>query len=244
MTSNASSKTASEREADAFEQMCREFDIFGTAAARQCEEFWKAGARFASLPSVPEGEEMPEPTAQQICDTYYALLERSGGAIDLIEVYRAFASLSQCAALAAGRAEPEKGPLLAEFLAEAKKAGITHLAAPAQAAAVPEGWKLVPVEPTKAMRRAGGDYFTKTEGHWSQVAGGAYRAMLAAAPAQPAPEPAAEAGEVEKEVLTLAQIEAAIGSECDEHTELTGELVRICRAVEHAAIESIDRRAE
>jgi hypothetical protein len=33
-------------EAEAFEQLCREHDIFGTAAARQCEVFWRAGAAF------------------------------------------------------------------------------------------------------------------------------------------------------------------------------------------------------
>jgi hypothetical protein len=35
------------KEEEAFEQLCREHDILGTAADRQCEVFWKAGARFA-----------------------------------------------------------------------------------------------------------------------------------------------------------------------------------------------------
>jgi hypothetical protein len=37
-----------EGEAEAFEQLCREHDIAGTAAARQCEVFWHAGVVFAA----------------------------------------------------------------------------------------------------------------------------------------------------------------------------------------------------
>ena len=53
------------------------------------------------------------------------------------------------------------------------------------------GWKLVPVEPTKAMRRAGADVWSKVGGSFTQVTGTMYRAMLAVAPAHPqATEPA------------------------------------------------------
>jgi hypothetical protein len=63
---------------------------------------------------------------------------------------------------------------------------------------VPQGWKLVPVEPTEAMidaaieRGAAGDY---NEGIWA--------AMLAAAPSQP-PAPAAQA-ELQERARTLAE---------------------------------------
>ena len=50
---------------------------------------------------------------------------------------------------------------------------------------VPDGWKLVPVEPTEAMLHDG--RLVSTEG-----AAVIYRAMLAAAPASPAPSPASE----------------------------------------------------
>ncbi|OUM00525.1 hypothetical protein [Variovorax sp. JS1663] len=52
-------------EAEAFEKLCREHDIFGTAAARQCEVFWKAGARFTS------GEPVD-------AETFDALMRESG----------------------------------------------------------------------------------------------------------------------------------------------------------------------
>ena len=50
---------------------------------------------------------------------------------------------------------------------------------------VPDGWKLVPVEPTPEMLKAAKDS-TWIGGHYSFMA---YRAMLAAAPQQPAPQP-------------------------------------------------------
>jgi hypothetical protein len=48
------------------------------------------------------------------------------------------------------------------------------------------GYKLVPVEPTKAMRRAGADVWAERSGHVTQVTGAMYRAMLDAAPEAPA----------------------------------------------------------
>jgi len=42
-------------EAEAFEQLCREHGIEGTAAARQCEVFWSAGARFAGASDREQG---------------------------------------------------------------------------------------------------------------------------------------------------------------------------------------------
>lgn len=66
-----------------------------------------------------------------------------------------------------------------------------HRAALAQqdAQAVPQGWKLVPVEPTEAMCEEG----LEDEGHTIRdgkaFAGALYRAMLNAAPTPPAPKP-------------------------------------------------------
>lgn len=70
---------------------------------------------------------------------------------------------------------------------------IIHLnAAPVQQVSVPDGWKLVPVEPTEEMIRAGIQTGliakAQQEGpcHWQWTyPGGFYRAMLAAAPAAP-----------------------------------------------------------
>jgi hypothetical protein len=45
LTTPTTSTTGKEEEA--FDSLCREHDIFGTAAARQCEVFWRAGKRFA-----------------------------------------------------------------------------------------------------------------------------------------------------------------------------------------------------
>lgn len=53
---------------------------------------------------------------------------------------------------------------------------------PAPALRVPEGWKLVPVEPTKEMRLASRRYVAKTK---LTSGPGFYRAMLAAAPNPP-----------------------------------------------------------
>lgn len=69
--------------------------------------------------------------------------------------------------------------------------------APAQAAqAVPQGWKLVPVEPTDEMVRSTHhldlSYMTT---QWAVDRAAVYRAMLAAAPA--APQPAAQQGELQ-----------------------------------------------
>lgn len=50
-------------EEEAFEQLCREHDIAGTAAARQCEVFWRAGARFAALHRT---DDQGEPTDEDI----------------------------------------------------------------------------------------------------------------------------------------------------------------------------------
>lgn len=50
-------------------------------------------------------------------------------------------------------------------------------------AAVPDGWKLVPVEPTQAMYCAANEHYESNEYCGN---GGIYRAMLSAAPAAPA----------------------------------------------------------
>lgn len=54
----------------------------------------------------------------------------------------------------------------------------------AQGARVPEGWQLVPVEPTPEMLAAGYDAYGK--GHFTPAIIDCYRAMLAAVPAHPA----------------------------------------------------------
>ncbi|WP_312120303.1 hypothetical protein [Kosakonia cowanii] len=54
-------------------------------------------------------------------------------------------------------------------------------AGPVTAATVPDGWKLVPVEPTKEMIDAGWSYYMTTK---SPSSLGVYGAMLAAAPEQ------------------------------------------------------------
>lgn len=59
------------------------------------------------------------------------------------------------------------------------------LSAPSEAAAVPSGWKLVPVEPTTEMKLAADQYASDTKDRakgiwwWGRV----YQTMLAAAPA-------------------------------------------------------------
>lgn len=64
---------------------------------------------------------------------------------------------------------------------------------PAQAAAVPDGWQLVPVEPSIAMEYAGCKAASRLMGF--SEANRVYRAMLAAAPAAPvAQEPVACGG--------------------------------------------------
>ena len=58
---------------------------------------------------------------------------------------------------------------------------------PAQATT--EGWKLVPVEPTREMWAAAGDCVTTLQwtgiGHHDKISSAVYRAMLAAAPVAP-----------------------------------------------------------
>lgn len=64
-------------------------------------------------------------------------------------------------------------------------------AAPAPAAvAVPDGWKLVPVQDTQSMWTAGGRAIKSCAGHERDAASLAYKAMLAAAPALAATPPA------------------------------------------------------
>jgi len=62
-------------------------------------------------------------------------------------------------------------------------------AAPA-AVAVPDGWKLVPVQDTQSMWTAGGRAIKSCAGHERDAASLAYKAMLAAAPALAATPPA------------------------------------------------------
>lgn len=59
----------------------------------------------------------------------------------------------------------------------------TLVFAAGQASKVPEGWKLVPVEPTREMIEAGNDGFRSPESRRHTVSS-CYRAMLAAAPSQ------------------------------------------------------------
>lgn len=56
------------------------------------------------------------------------------------------------------------------------------------APSVPDGWKLVPVEPTGAMKVAGGEALSQSIGSWGEPSV-SYRAMLAAAPEPPVQEP-------------------------------------------------------
>ncbi len=59
------------------------------------------------------------------------------------------------------------------------------------APAVPQGWKLVPVEPTKGMLREGGnagDWSGRSLGAEDECATEVYLAMIAAAPQAPAKE--------------------------------------------------------
>lgn len=60
-----------------------------------------------------------------------------------------------------------------------------YTAPPAQASAWPEGWKLVPVEPTHEMEVAGCEGYMRADGNFimhNSSMGHAYAAMLAAAP--------------------------------------------------------------
>ena len=63
---------------------------------------------------------------------------------------------------------------------------LQELVAPRAEGFAPEGWKLVPVEPTKEMKKAGGRYRDETIRQGTQrTAGGYYRSMVAAAPSPP-----------------------------------------------------------
>lgn len=84
----------------------------------------------------------------------------------------------------AGRSEYTRRQPLAW---EAARAALASAAAPAQG--VPEGWKLVPVEPTEFMEGAGAGAVSESFMHGKNVAKmavEAYRAMLAATPPSPA----------------------------------------------------------
>lgn len=67
---------------------------------------------------------------------------------------------------------------------------ITNPPDPARVGGVPEGWKLVPVEPTWDMKMAASsNYREPRDGHYTarmECAAEAYRAMLTAAPQAPA----------------------------------------------------------
>ncbi|QFY77487.1 hypothetical protein DUD43_07200 [Alcaligenes faecalis] len=52
----------------------------------------------------------------------------------------------------------------------------------APVSAVPQGWRLVPIEPTVTMRIMGGSAAVQAGGSWGDVAVQAYKAMLDAAP--------------------------------------------------------------
>src|SRR5690606_37310275 len=63
---------------------------------------------------------------------------------------------------------------------------------PTQKGSVPEGWKLVPVEPTGDMEEAGCQGYMEADGNWvmhRSSMGFAYKAMLEAAPAPTTPTP-------------------------------------------------------
>lgn len=76
-------------------------------------------------------------------------------------------------------------------LAEFEAAGYSE-APTQQAQGVPEGWKPAPLEPTLTMRAAGKMEQNRYTGMDPLLPLAVYRAMLAAAPALPAPTPAPE----------------------------------------------------
>lgn len=133
-----------------------------------------------------------EPTADEI--------ERVGWAIFDMGLHASYREQARAAILAMDRrAEPpEQSPglrALMESVADtaSKKMGVFNRAMeivspPAQAVAVPEGWKLVPVEPTGEMLYEAGRYLTMFESHYRAT----YAAMLAAAPEPPATRSEAE----------------------------------------------------
>lgn len=63
-----------------------------------------------------------------------------------------------------------------------------ELSSPPEALCIPEGWKLVPLEPTLTMKTAAEVYRSKCQYAGEQKTfGGYYRAMLAATPSVPSP---------------------------------------------------------
>lgn len=60
-----------------------------------------------------------------------------------------------------------------------------------QQVAVPQGWKPIPTEPTKAMWKAAGDAVVALQNtstmHHDKISDAVYRAMLAASPQPPQP---------------------------------------------------------
>jgi hypothetical protein len=82
----------------------------------------------------------------------------------------------------------EKGMYVNTFFTENKLAKATNLYLSAPQQAIPSGWKLVPIEPTREMLVAGATNYDGKEPHqtyqYSEV-GQIYRDMLSAAPTAP-----------------------------------------------------------
>ena len=94
------------------------------------------------------------------------------------------AALSAAPAAPAGEPVAEVGDLIIQVRERVMAAGLLNraplYAAPAPAEPAPEGWRLVPVEPTPEMVAAWPNH-RHGSGHEAEI----YRAMLAAAPASP-----------------------------------------------------------
>ena len=98
----------------------------------------------------------------------------------------------------------EFAPLGVRAIQAMARARAALAAAPAQAVAVPEGWKLVPINDTPAMWTAGGRAIKSCGGHERDAASLAYKAMVEAAP--PAQEHATQlAGQDGEQDEGLAQ---------------------------------------
>ena len=69
-----------------------------------------------------------------------------------------------------------------ERLVGGEEDGASPYARPVPAQSVPEGWKLVPIEPTEDMMEAMTDFFIAINGDCRKAFAQAYKAMLATAP--------------------------------------------------------------
>lgn len=139
--------------------------------------------------------------------------------------------LDQEVIISTGGAECHSGPGLYCWLDEYPEEGAIKLdgTSPAAlsappAAGVPEGWRLVPIEPTREMREAFHDSYERYEDGHGECPDSQWKAMLRVAPTPPVSE---QAGELERLRCALDRIARIPGDSVDYHPS---HMSRIARA--------------